>query len=235
MYGKKRRYTSYKQRPRSRTPAPKRKKTAVVKANNTVSINKYQPLGRSLKCNHEYVDRGSLNPAIGGIPAVHFYSANGLFDPDITGTGAQPTAFDDMERLFVDYTTIYARITVCFENTDSNNAQIVGVRLRNSPIGGTSDVLCTGADSNYGIIGQAGSSNTVSITKDISIEQWTGRKNIMSEDDLKGTSSANPTEQAYFQVFAFPVDSSADADAVYYHVHIQYVAVWTTPRAQELD
>ena len=56
-----------------------------------------------------YSDQITLNPAAGTV-SKHVFSANGLFDPNITGVGHQPRGFDQYMALYNHYTVIGARI-----------------------------------------------------------------------------------------------------------------------------
>jgi len=46
----------------------------------------------------------------------YFFSANGLFDPNTTGTGHQPMGFDQMMLMYEQYTVFASKITVEFIN-----------------------------------------------------------------------------------------------------------------------
>lgn len=43
---------------------------------------------------------------------VHVFSANGLYDPDVTSTGNQPRLFDQYMALYNHYTVVAAAISV---------------------------------------------------------------------------------------------------------------------------
>ena len=50
-----------------------------------------RPFADSQICNLRYVDSLTIGPGGGaGLSAHHFFRANGVFDPDFTGTGHQP-------------------------------------------------------------------------------------------------------------------------------------------------
>jgi len=61
-------------------------------------------LGSTQRVQMIYADFYTINIAISGIGG-HVFAANGLYDPDITGSGHQPSGFDE-------YKNIYSRLTV---------------------------------------------------------------------------------------------------------------------------
>jgi hypothetical protein len=62
--------------------------------------------------NLTYYDYAQQISAAAGFCASRFFIANGLFDPDISGSGHQPMGFDQMMLLYTTYTVVRATITV---------------------------------------------------------------------------------------------------------------------------
>lgn len=58
-----------------------------------------------------YVDTVSINPGAAAV-APHFFSANGIFDPDETGTGHQPLLHDTYALLYRNYRVVSSKIKV---------------------------------------------------------------------------------------------------------------------------
>jgi len=164
-----------------------------------------------------------LNPGIGGIAASHVFSANGLYDPDITGGGHQPIGFDEYMALYDHYTVIGAKIRVYFNNTDGSNPQFgtVTVRDRATVSTDTREIVENGyvAMCNLAQSGTGGDKGQVATSVDIA--KFLGRTNVLADSQLKGTSAANPTEQAYFHVSGFPADQ-VDAGSITATVVIDY-------------
>ncbi len=70
-----------------------------------------------------------LDPGAGAM-AAHIFSANGLFDPDITGVGHQPYSFDQWMAVYDHYHVVGAKISVTFLSTQEAAANNhVGVSL----------------------------------------------------------------------------------------------------------
>lgn len=57
-----------------------------------------------------YVDTVAINSGV--TIAEHRFSANGLFDPDETGTGHQPLLFDEYALLYNSYNVVSSRIKI---------------------------------------------------------------------------------------------------------------------------
>lgn len=193
---------------------------------------RHKPLGRSIKAVHMYVDTTiQLNPGLAGVPDFHNFSANGLYDPDISGVGHQPMGFDQMIALFNHYTVTMSKIRVTFVNEDANYPQIVGVRIAAStstPSDANQFIELTSGK--WAVVGDFGSAQEQkTLTLECPVGSWLGRPNVLNEDDLRGDDSANPTEDVIFQIIAQPIQG-VDSGRVDCVVQIEYTAIWTEPR-----
>lgn len=150
----------------------------------------------------------NINPGLGGIAASHVFSANGLYDPDISGTGHQPIGFDEMMALYDHYTVIGAKIRVYFNNKDTTNPMFGTVVVRDgvTPSSDTREIVENGYVSlcHLATFGTGGDKGQVATSVDIS--KFLGRTNALADSQLKGNSGANPSEQVYFHVSMFPTD-----------------------------
>uniref|UniRef100_UPI00404866D8 hypothetical protein n=1 Tax=Polynucleobacter sp. TaxID=2029855 RepID=UPI00404866D8 len=97
------------------------------------------PLPQTLSATFVYADDISLN-AGAGVADSWVFSANGLTDPNITGTGAQPRGFDEMMALYRTYLVTHAKITVWAENLDGSNSNFVAISPLTNPAYNTSGV-----------------------------------------------------------------------------------------------
>ena len=169
----------------------------------------------------------SLNPGLGGVASSHIFSANGLYDPDITGTGHQPIGFDELMALYDHYTVIGAKIRVYFNNLDSSNNQFGTVVVRDGPSASTDtrEIVENGYVSmcHLATAGTGGDKGQVATSVDIA--KFLGRSNALADSQLKGSSAANPSEQVYFHVSAFPADQ-VDAGNVTATVILDYDVIF---------
>lgn len=165
----------------------------------------------------KYHDTINLDPGFN--IASHSFSANGLYDPDVTGTGHQPLFFDNMMLQYGRYEVVQSRITCVFLNNKVNtsvyqnsNASIVelptyGYRCVILADQSSSDFLSNDVGT---LIEQPRSNHLVwrnvspsyatrypSLTLRISPRKFANRQGY---GDLYGTAVANPTSQVYFNL-----------------------------------
>lgn len=175
-------------------------------------------------------DELTLNPAVGSC-AGRIFSANGMYDPDITGVGHQPRGFDELMALYDHFTVIGAKITVDFVNTDTSNAMVCGIVTQdNNTL--TTDIhdLLERKGFKYRQIGNknGATANTCRITQVINPAKFLGRSKALSDPELKGSKVANPGEQAFFVPYVFS-PAGADGGNVYLTVKIEYTAILHEP------
>lgn len=205
--------------------------SAIQPANSIYVSGVPRPLGRSIRTNHTYFERQvTLSPSL-GVPGIYVYSANGMFDPNITGGGNQPLGFDQMTPMFDHYSVIYSKITVDFYYTGTSESAYVGVKLTDNSGSVTSPAPLACGESTGALV--TDQKDSITISRSVNIGKFLGRPNVLNEDDLRGTSSSNPTEQAYWFLYNIP-NGSANNDVVAI-VRIEYVAIWTEPKALDLS
>ena len=155
------------------------------------------------------MEEDNINPGIGA-PGVHVYSANGMYDPNITGVGHQPMGFDQFIGVLYDhYCVVGAKIKATLypsSDTVSTTAGNFGVTLQNTatPITNLEQVLETGYNTHKAVGGYT-SSRPITVVYRCAPYKFLGIPHPMSGDEAKGNSSANPSQQAYFHVFYAPV------------------------------
>jgi len=169
-----------------------------------------------------YSDLITIDPAA-GLTASHLFNANGLFDPNQTGTGHQPYGFDQWMAIYNHYIVESSKITVKFISsnisTTSTSIFIGGVALKDD----------TSVETDVNTIREAKSSRytLVPAQEERSVTNYFNKKTIFrnSEDGvLRGTASANPSETCVFQIFVQPVDYTSDTVQVKCMVTVDYVA-----------
>lgn len=167
------------------------------------------------------------------------YSANGLFDPQVVPVGApgQPSGFDQMMALYRHYTVVSSKIKIkIFPNVNENPmsygiivvdsnpgtlgirrlAEQYGARVRN-----TANLGVAGAPTNY-----------VTLTKTWSAKKSEGKrrgKDLVSNDDLYGTITTNPSEEYFFHAEVQPLVASTDPSPMNVQVEILYNVIFHEP------
>lgn len=213
------------------TPAKRQKQvSAVVKRKRkpiapTIVRMGRQPFAKQLFCTLRYVESFSTTMSL-GVGGKYQFSCNGMFDPNITGTGHQPMYFDQLMAIYDHYTVLRSRVSF---------QPVTGVVAagRNLIAGAYIEDDTTGARSATSAIespdgrGYAWNIN-VSAPPPIKLA-WSGFKtfggDVQADDQLQGTASANPTEQSYFTLTCDSYDL-ADSDPVKWLVRIEYDAVF---------
>jgi len=170
--------------------------------------------------------------------SVYTFTANGMYDPNITSTGHQPQGFDELMNFFNHYTVIDSTIRVCHAPTSTSNL---------TP--GMLDVLLSDRDSvtianglqlmetreGTGLAIYTGPAVQVTgqpkfITRRFNAKKFFGVKTIIGESEYRGDTTKNPDEQAYFHVVQCSSGGN-DPNTAVYNVVIDYLAVLTEPKA----
>lgn len=175
----------------------------------------------------------TLSGGVGATP-THYYSANGLYDPDTTGLGHQPMGFDQMMALYEQATVVRANIKVTFASAGEHarvgiflNPDTTSPGLPRLVENGLIEMkMITGPSSSNGQYSYA----TVELSVDIPTYFGRSRSGIIADPQMYTTIAANPGEQVYFGVCAWAgFDASTDV-AVGYDVVITYDAVFWEPK-----
>lgn len=184
------------------------------------------PLPTKLKCSMVYATNVSLNiPAIGAA-ANHVFSANGLFDPDITGVGHQPRGFDQLMTLYDHYVVIGSKITVFVQPVGTTSATVWGIVLKDdSTTTNNADNLLEESFVSYKMA--APGSEPVALVQQFN-NNFLGYSKPLGVEELEGISTSNPSEQAYYHVFGYS-PSATDEASVSIQVRIEYQVMLIEP------
>ncbi len=183
-----------------------------------------------------YADRISIDAAGSGAVALYQFSANGMYDPDITGTGHQPLGFDQWmgtsstTGFYNHYTVVSSQIsiTACSQAADNTGQAIVAL--------GLSDDTTVGIDINtalenptykHVVLGSVGSGHDiVNLSHNFDACQQFGLtpQALYAKDDLKGIYTSNPAEQTYFTIYVASDNPTVNPAAVSVVVEITYHA-----------
>jgi hypothetical protein len=174
-----------------------------------------------------------------GILDTHYFSANGIFDPDITGTGHQPIGFDQAMLFFEQYVVFRSTITVTFKNNAAGTGVRCGVFLNPDTSNPTISGVMENGYMKSAVVNGTESANsgpgfhnmkTVSLSCDsVAYFDSKSRKLHAMRDTFSGTSAANPSEQVYFGIFAFNMVSATTYE-LFFDVMISYDVRFWEPR-----
>lgn len=174
-----------------------------------------------------------------GNAVTYFYSANGMFDPNITGTGHQPIGFDQMMLMYEQCTVIKSSIQVTF-NIGAGLTVNVGVALFPDASGLTNpSQLVENGLIRYKTV--TSGSNTfqnqdvkTTVRLDCDVARYFGRRGVrvlLNDDNLYTTAAANPVEQVYYGIVAWQLSPDASTTtAVGFDVLISFDVIYWEPR-----
>jgi len=181
---------------RSKSTKDSRRKTNVPR---TVSQGK-QAFAKQQTATLTYAEQVAIAPASGAYTEYKF-SANGLYDPNLTGTGHQPLYFDQLMLIYNHYCVTQSKITIVINPPVPAAATITAVLF-------TDDDTSTNTTSIQGAIERPGSvfsicqGATSMFTPSYLQKTWMAKNvfagNPLSRDELHGNAGANPTEETEF-------------------------------------
>ncbi len=173
-----------------------------------------------------------------GAITQYTFSANGVYDPNVTGSGHQPLGFDTMMLYYEQYTVVRSSLTLRFVG---NGAQAATVSVSLAP-DTTSAVLPDIIENGYvitkvvdgrGNSGYGTGQRVMSLSLPCDVVKYFGRKSqreILDDANLYGTAAANPTEQVYFAINTWGFGDFTDNTSVSMDAVIEYDVIFWEPR-----
>jgi hypothetical protein len=170
-----------------------------------------------------FADRRQLTEPTVGAGVNYTYTLNGMFDPNITGAGAQPVGFDPISAMFQRYRVVGVRFQITVVNR-SQNSLTCGYCLSDTNAL-ASTILAWFVDpksTSFTMGGQSGGNNMRII--DRTLKPWDAltvpKAQYMTARDYSGSAIANPPINLYLIVWATGTTAIADVDLV---VKISYL------------
>lgn len=189
------------------------------------------PVRKYVKQQLYYDSNIILTSSIGSL-ALYNFSANGIYDPNITGTGHQPIGFDQMMSMYEQYTVIRSRIKVTFVSgaepgrvaislsPDATSPTNISTAMENGLLTTTT---VTGTDS--------GQHRVKSLTLTCDVPKYFGKpfNSVLADSTMTGTIASNPPEQVYFQILAWDPYQASDF-SVALDVTLSYDVMYWEPK-----
>lgn len=214
-----------------------RRKRVVKKRRGVFRLQKQMSVGfpKTTVVKHRYVDAFSINPSLGNV-GYHWFRANSLYDPDVTGAGHQPLGFDQWSTFYNHYIVIGAKIKATFSlaatGTEVGSIMVAGVVLSDNSSGPTDvPTLIEQSNSNkkYSYFNLSDRPKTVS--KGYSAKRFYNLTNISDNQTRLGSNvSGNPAEFAYFGVYVGNANTSIDCPNILVMVQIDFIALYSEPK-----
>lgn len=210
---------------------PYRKKNKKWQKNTTIQKGLGFSDGQIVKM--RYVEEFELNPGIGTV-ASYIFRANGLYDPNYTGSGHQPYGFDQWMTYYNQFTVLGSKVRATFRNYNSSlgDGVMVGIQLKDSAVvdNNNSNKIIEQGRSTWRLMQPAGGTHDQrTLHKGFSTKGFfQARDNL--DDIYRGSSSADPSEQAYFHIIAGGFNLSDDPAALRCQVIIDYIVKLNGPK-----
>jgi hypothetical protein len=185
--------------------------------------------GQRRKAFVRYHDENFALTSTSGSVASYVISANGLYDPDITGTGHQPMGFDQMMLSYEHYTVVSSKI-MCRAFTTTSGAAIVSVSRCASatPVTVANQIIEEGNCVTDQILTSGVYGSMKSLDLAIDVAKFGGVDDLLDNENYRGDVAANPTEQTYFCVQVWsPVGGTVTVNV---NFTVEYEAWFTEPR-----
>ena len=219
-------------RRRRRKMYRRRKKKFTVNSSTGISRAPTQyPLVRKIKTTFRYSEPSKIFALPQGTTLAFVYSANGLYDPDISGVGHQCSGFDQLMSFYNHYTVIGAKISCTFTNPNQHFVTVgIDVRDSTTPTTDVREVIESGTCT-YGVLAPTGSGrDQKTFSMNINPNKFLGIGTPLSNGNVRGSAQNNPPESCYFHVFANADASAPVSMRIPTNVVIEYVAVLTEPK-----
>jgi len=206
-----------------------------VRKNNLTHISKisFLPVSRTCVMNWALASTfvTGINNLIGGV----FLSANGLFQP-LSTNAHQPMGFDQAMIFYNHYTVTSSKISVSVINNDGTSPVqvVISVFPDTTLITDPQRVLENGQVVRKTFLAtpklNPKSQGYLSLYCDIRKENGlSSSKRLIGDSLYRGDSATNPTEQTYFMIGAYNLDSALSA-TIEIEILIEYNVTFTEPR-----
>lgn len=179
-----------------------------------------------------FADRRQLTEPTVGAGVNYTYTLNGLFDPNITGTGAQPVGFDPMMAMFQAYRVMAVRVQLTIVNRSQNSLTCgYSVNQTNALPSTLLAWLVDPKSASFTMGGQSGGHNMKIIDRTFKPWQMLGipKTQYASARDYTGSALGNPPISVYMIFWASGTTAIADVDLV---CKISYVTQFLNPLLQ---
>lgn len=178
----------------------------------------------------KYGEQIELDPGAGTISARQF-RANSIYQCNATSNLGQPRGRDQFSDMYWHFVVIGSKITCEWCNTgDSGNGYIVGTLLKtsNTTVADIKEILESN-NSRHTILGDANASSRRVTTMTYS-PKFQGITKPLSSETIRGSTTANPSDTAYYHVVAASARGTTDPAITTCHVTIEYLVAFIEPK-----
>lgn len=163
-----------------------------------------------------------------GVPAFYQFVLNGLFDPNLTGAGHQPLAYDSVKLLYARYRVTHAKYEIMCVNTSS----VLPFNYSYGTNPGTAGpVAATEREAKHYMHGTGGSNNAVVSIKGSTLcykAASVTRSKYNTDATYSAVIAANPLTTPTLQLWTEPFDQSTTT-TVKISINMTYRVVFYEP------
>lgn len=180
-----------------------------------------------------YCSNGTI-ASTSGILQVHVFSANNLYDPDVTGTGHQPMGHDTMATLYNHYVVLGSKITVQWGQVNTSGGTgnlMVGCYLDDDstvPYTGYSGLIESRKGTSKLITLQR---NAISTTSKFSAKKFFNVNDVKDNFTRLGGDFGNPPGDAANFILWVQSQDISTTNTAYFTVIIDYIVACSEPRS----
>lgn len=187
------------------------------------------------RCTLRYHEEELSTTSTTGVPNQYFFSANGVYDPNVTGTGHQPIGFDQMMLFFEQCTVVRSKISVDLLNSNSTvYSRFVLFLTPDTTVLTDANRIMENGQLRSTILSPNTTLGAVgSLHLDCNVATYFGRvrnlRSLLDDDNLYTTAAANPVEQVYYALGNWDPYGSTSLTA-FFNVTIEYDVMFWEPR-----
>lgn len=174
------------------------------------------------KCRMVYTDLVYISTTAGF--GKFTFSANGIYDPNLTGVGGQPMYFDQLAALYNHYCVTSSFLEYQVMATNVNRDFITTIYIDDDAT----------TDNSAIIAGQRPGAKTVSINPSVTVPPvvslgWNAARNfgpgVLNNSLFRGDSVSNPSEQQYYCILLN--DTALNSESVPVRIKMTFDVTWT--------
>lgn len=211
----------YKKRSASRSVSRTKKRPAQMVRSVSTKSMAGRLLGRAMPAKLHYSDYGTVNPGVGGIASSITFNLSSIYDPNVSGAGHQPLGHDQLALLFERYQVWKVDFHIEFSVPSDTSSCRVGYRVSDASTAVSSETeLIENGNAEWALLTPAGGSKDhVKFVGSVDIPEVHGLsyKQYMANDDYGAVFGSNPTESAYFFIWADGLGVDTNTMNVAYH------------------
>lgn len=183
-------------------------------------------IAQSMRVKMTYSTFFTINPGIGAV-GTYLFSANGIYDPDVTGAGHQPAGFDELMNLYAEYVVVGSTIRVIARSSADNQDFFFGVALERTTATYTDfDRYVENGNCKWtwcDAPNRGGESHAQVFHK---CDMRMANTDVLTDSDFFGTNAANPAEQRFYHILCCPCDRTSDIGAQNFSVVIDFDVIF---------